>query len=130
MYKYNKIEWIRVKKDGKFGVVDFEGKEILPIEFEQIQLGEGIPNSPHDYILVKKNNKYGIYSNDGRLQVPVEYEYFKHYKQDNSCLVYNEGVSGYYIIPKKKFVAADDINITKTGIYEFLVGGEWKVLDI
>ena len=130
MYKYNKIEWIKVQKDGKYGVVDFNGNEILPIEFDQIQLGEGVPHSPHDYILVKKNNKYGIYSNDGRLQVPVEYEYFKYYNQDDRCLVYNEGISGYYIIPKKRFVAADNINITKTGIYEFLIDGQWKALDI
>jgi len=130
MYKYNKIEWIKVKKDDKYGVVDFNGNEILPIEFDQIRLGEGIPHSPHDYILVKKNNKYGVYSNDGKLQIPIEYEYLKYYRKDTSCQVCKDGTWGFYFIPKKQFVIADEFNITKTGKYEILVNGKWQMIKL
>ena len=130
MYEFNKLDCIKVKRDDKYGVVDFLGKEILPIEFDSIQISEGIPHSSRDFILVKKDDKYGIYSSDGRLQVNIEYKHFKSYFKDETCEACKDGRWGFYIIPKKQFVIADEINITKTGIYEIFVGGKWKELDI
>lgn len=129
MFEFHKLECITVKLNDKYGVVDFSGKEILPIEFDNVRISDGIPHSTRDFILVKKDNKYGIYSSDGRLQVPIEYDRFRSYFKDATCESYKDGIWGFYIIPKKQFVIADEINITKTGVYEIFVGGNWKVLD-
>ena len=131
MYEFNKLECLTVKKNGKYGVVNFKGKEILPIEFDDIQIAEGIPHSCNNFLLVKRNGKYGIYSSNGEMKVPVEYDHFKSYlRTGTTCNACKNGIWGYYIIHKKKFVIADDISITKTGKYEFLIDGKWKELEI
>lgn len=130
MYDFHKRECIVVKKDDKYGVVNFFGKEILPIEFDDARICDGIPHSERDFILVKKDNKYGIFSSDGRLQVPIEYDYFKSYFKDRTCNACKDGTWGFYIIPKKQFVIADDINITKTDKYEIFVNGKWQMIKL
>ena len=44
---------LRVEKDGKYGLIDLLGKELLPVEYDEITVLEGIENS----IKNKKDNK-------------------------------------------------------------------------
>jgi len=130
LFEFNKLECIKVKKGDRYGLYDFYGREILPIEFDGLWISERIPHSSMDYIMVKKDDKYGIYSSDGTLQVPIEYEYLKSYRKGSTCNGCKNGAWGYYIIPKKQFVIADEINITKTGKYEILVNGKWQMINL
>ena len=41
---------LKVQKDGKYGLIDFSGKEILPLEYEEISAVKGIENA----FLIKK----------------------------------------------------------------------------
>lgn len=69
-----------VKKNGKWGYIDSEGKEILPFEFDAVE-GYNALNceaaTPYEcsegYLTVLKNGKYGIYSSDGDMIVPCQY---------------------------------------------------------
>lgn len=61
---------LKYKKDGKFGLINFEGKEVTkPIyqEISSVKYKEG-------EILAKKNGKYGVINNKGTELIPFEYD--------------------------------------------------------
>lgn len=61
---------LKFEKDGKFGLIDFEGKELLSPEYDEIYALEGVSKT----IVIKKDNKLGIYNNSAK-EVAVEAEY-------------------------------------------------------
>lgn len=61
---------LRVQKNGKYGLINLEGKEIIPIEYDDITAISGIKNS----LKVKKDEKYGIVDNEGKIVVEPQYE--------------------------------------------------------
>ena len=60
---------IRVKKNGKYGLIDLDGKEILSAEYDQINALKGIKNS----LLTLKDGKYGIVNDEGKILVQNKY---------------------------------------------------------
>lgn len=74
---------LKYKKDNKYGIINFEGKEITKPEYEEIDsLGykEG-------ELLVKKDGKYGVMNINGYLMIPTEYDQIsvdKYYTDENS----------------------------------------------
>ena len=73
---------IKVQKNGKYGLIDIDGKEILDIEYDDIETLKGLENS----ILVKKDNKYGLVNKSGAIIIKPEYIKIEKYDQD-----YNKG---------------------------------------
>lgn len=76
---------LRVMKNGKYGVIDYDGKTILNPEYEEVTSLKSIKEN----LLVKKNNKKGIINNLGQVVVPIEYKEIK---------VLKEGYKNEYII--------------------------------
>ena len=72
-------------KNGKYGVIDYDGKTILNPEYEEVTSLKSIKEN----LLVKKNNKKGIINNLGQVVVPIEYKEIK---------VLKEGYKNEYII--------------------------------
>ena len=60
---------LKVGNAGKFGTINYEGKEILPIEYEEITPILGIENN----LLIKKEGKYGVATNDGKIIIEPKY---------------------------------------------------------
>ncbi len=60
---------IKVKKDGKYGVINLDGKELIPCNYEEITVIPEIANT----IKVKKDNKYGIFDSEGKEILPAQY---------------------------------------------------------
>ena len=60
---------LRVKKDGKYGLIDLDGKQLLNIEYEEISAINGIKNS----LKIKKDGKYGIVNDEGTIIVENKY---------------------------------------------------------
>ena len=60
---------LKVEKDGKYGLLTFDGKEKTSIEYEEINAISGIDNS----FKVKKDGKYGIVDNEGKIVVEPKY---------------------------------------------------------
>ena len=60
---------LKVQKDGKFGLINLDGKQILPCEYDSIITLKGIKNS----LIIKKDSKIGLVNTDGTIIVPVEY---------------------------------------------------------
>ena len=60
---------LKVEKDGKYGLINFDGKEIVAAEYEEIVAITGIENS----FKVNKNEKYGIIDSEGKTVIQPQY---------------------------------------------------------
>ena len=60
---------LKVKMDGKFGLINFTGKELTAFEYEEITAVQGIKNA----LKVKKDGKYGIINNEGKEILKAQY---------------------------------------------------------
>ena len=62
---------LQYQKDGKYGIVDFEGKEITKPIYEEIR------NMPYreGELVVKQNGKYGVININGGKLLDFEYDY-------------------------------------------------------
>jgi len=65
-----------ILQNGKFGIVNYRGKEVLPAEYDAIS--SWVEYGPEGHY-VKKNEKFGLARPNGRLFVPTEYQmiYYK-----------------------------------------------------
>lgn len=52
---------LKVEKNGLYGLIDLEGREVIEPKFDQIETIKGIENS----LLVRKDNKVGLFNNNG-----------------------------------------------------------------
>lgn len=62
-----------VSKDGKYGLIDFKGKELLKCEYETIEALKGVEKS----FLTKKDGKYGLADNIGSILLENQYKTIK-----------------------------------------------------
>ena len=83
---------IRVQKNGKYGLIDFTGKEIIPADYEEIVAIIGIENS----YKVKKDGKYGITNSDGKIVVEPKYADIDILGKDNKSGFIVKDDSGKY----------------------------------
>lgn len=72
---------IKVKKDGKYGVINLEGKQIAECQYEEITTVEGIENA----IKVKKDGKYGVIDSEGKEILKPEYIAIEALGKDNKA---------------------------------------------
>lgn len=121
---------LRVKKDGKYGLINFSGKELLKCEYDSIESLKGVENS----ILVKKDGKLGIVNNTGRKVVDVKYDAIKPLTKDY--------MTGYIVIKDNQYGVSDISNkiiidvkyedikqISGDGIFVVKEDAKWKVVD-
>ena len=64
---------LKIQKDGKYGLIDFNGKELVPAEYEEITLLAAIDNS----ILIKKAGKVGLVNDNGSIIIEPNYKEIK-----------------------------------------------------
>ena len=79
---------LKVQKNGLWGLIDLNGKEILTPEFDNIETLKGIENS----LIVQKNNLLGIVNNKGTKILEAEYKEILNFGDDykNGYRVVNE----------------------------------------
>lgn len=70
--KYNS-NVLKVQKDNKYGLINLDGKEILPCEYDEISALIGNENS----IKIIKDGKVGIVDNNGKKVVDAKYQRYK-----------------------------------------------------
>lgn len=61
---------LKFKKDGKYGLINLDGKQVLKPEYESIT---AIPYK-EGMLIVKQNEKCGVVNVNGKTLIPVEYE--------------------------------------------------------
>lgn len=60
---------LKVRKDGKYGLINFKGINILECEYDDIYTLKGIENS----IIIEKDSKLGLVDDTGRIIIDSEY---------------------------------------------------------
>lgn len=73
---------LKVMQNGKYGLIDLNGKKILDCEYDEIYAMEGIENS----IIIEKNELKGLVNNSGSILIDVKYS-----KIINLGTTYKEG---------------------------------------
>jgi hypothetical protein len=109
-FKYDTLEVVYnlkhliYSRNGKLGLVDFSGKEILTSEYDDIRYSKHYEQE-RDIFQVQKNGKWGIVNFENKILVPCEYDSIKflgHYKRPLVKL--------WVVEKKNKFGVVDDKN--------------------
>lgn len=122
---------LRVKKEGKYGIINFEGKEIVPCEYEKIEALKGVTNS----LVTTKDGKTGLIDNSGSIIIANEYKSIKNLTdryEDGYIVENNDGKFG--IINYNKKVALECKyesikNLIGSGTYVVKENGALKVVN-
>lgn len=76
---------LKVSKNGKYGLIDFTGAELLPCEYDEITSLKSIKNN----FIVRKDQKVGLVNEKGQTIINTEY---------SKILTLKEGYNSDYII--------------------------------
>ena len=83
---------LRVKKDGKYGLIDLNGKEIIPCEYENIYSLKSI----QDNFIVVKESKLGLVNSKGQFIINTEFSKIETLKEGNKDAYLVSDENGLY----------------------------------
>ena len=66
---YNK-KVLKIQKNNKYGLINMEGVEILPCEYDEISSMKGLENT----LLILKDGNYGVANEEGKVIIPTNYK--------------------------------------------------------
>lgn len=123
---------LKVSKNEKYGLIDFEGKEVLACDYDEITALNGVKGN----ILVKKAGNMGLVNEQGQTIIPVQYKNILTLKEGykNEYIIVNENnqyglinTSGIVVIePKYEMVKY----LNSSSMFAVKEAGVWKVIDI
>jgi hypothetical protein len=70
---------LKVQKEGKYGMINLSGKEVVAPDYDELTAVSGIKNA----YLVKKDNHYGIVDGEGKVILPPTYLSITNLGKDN-----------------------------------------------
>ena len=123
---------LKVQKNGKYGLVDFSGKEILAPEYDNIEALKGLENS----LILTKGEELGLCDNSGKIIIEPKYKKIDKIEDNykNGYIVV-DSENNYGIIGFDKSVILECNYEEVKGIYGdgklFIVkeDGKYKVID-
>lgn len=83
---------LKVEKNGKYGIIDLSGKELLSCEYNQISALSGIKNA----LKILKDGKYGIVDDEGKVILKTEYADITNLGKDNKSGYIVKNTEGKY----------------------------------
>ncbi len=90
----------KVKRKGKWGVVNFENEILLPCEYDSIKF-LGHWNRPKEKLwVVGKNERFGVVDKDNQIFVPFEYHWISHL-ESNNLWVHDKDNRRYKVVLRK-----------------------------
>lgn len=122
---------LRIKKNGKYGLIDLNGKELLPAEYDEITVLEGIENS----LIIKKDGKVGLVNDTGSVIIDANYKGIKGlgdtYK-DGYITIDEQGKYGLISATKKQILENKYDEILQVPLKEYYVikeNGKQKLIN-
>lgn len=122
---------LKVRKNGKYGLIDFDGKEVLACDYDDITALKGVKSN----IIVKKSGNVGLVNEKGQTIVPVQYKDILTLKEGykNEYIVVNENdqygvisTSGAILI-EPKFEMVKYLN--SSSMFAVKESGIWKLIN-
>lgn len=109
---------LKVKKDGKYGLINYKGENILPTQYDEITTLKGVKNS----IIIAKEGKVGLCNSLGEIIIEPTYSKILKYSdeyQDGYVVATAEGKYG--LMSSNKSVLLDPIyeQITYVGSQDY-----------
>lgn len=109
---------LKVKKDGKYGLINYKGENILPTQYDEITTLKGVKNS----IIIAKEGKVGLCNSLGEIIIEPTYSKILKYSdeyQDGYVVATAEGKYG--LMSSNKAVLLDPIydGITYVGSQDY-----------
>lgn len=122
---------LRVKKDGKYGLINLDGKLILNTEYEEITAVSGIKNS----LKTKKDGKYGVVNTEGTTIIENKYADITNLgKDDKSGFIVKDDDGKYGVVSytgtqvlDNKYEAIEKIHAND--MYVILEGNNQKLIN-
>jgi TPR repeat protein len=71
---------LAVKRGKKWGVLDWQGKERLPVEFQTIELVDEDGEEENCWLEVKRNGRVGLCDEHGQVLVPTDYQKLENFE--------------------------------------------------
>ena len=104
---------LKVEKDGKYGLINFDGKELLSCEYDKISALPGIKAT----LKIEKDGKIGIVTTEGKILIKPEYQEIQALGKDSKdgFIVKNEK---YGIVNTSNEVVLEPKYDEITNIYE------------
>lgn len=122
---------LKVEKDGKYGLINLDGNELLKCEYEKIETIKGIKNS----ILIIKDGKVGLINALGNIIIEPNYTEITALTEDytNGYIVKNaEGNLGIINIDKEQILEckySDIKHVSGDDLYAVKENGTWKLVN-
>ncbi|MBP3502798.1 MAG: WG repeat-containing protein [Clostridia bacterium] len=122
---------LKVEKDGKYGLINLDGNEILRCEYDKIETIKGIKNS----ILIQKDGLYGLANASGNIIIDVNYKEISALTTDytNGYIVKNsEGNLGIVSTNKEQILEckySDIKHVFGNDMYVVKESGNWKIVN-
>ena len=113
----------RVKKNGKWGLIDKTGEVIMPVEYDKIwDFNEGLAQ-------VWKNDKRGYINKTGKVVIPIEYDYVTSFDDGLVSVRKNDkwgflDMTGKVVVP----IEYDEVRLSD-GLIELRNKSKWHVID-
>ena len=121
---------LKVQKNGKYGLINLDGAEVLACEYDNISTLKGIKNS----IIIKNDGKIGLVDSNGKTIIPAEYADIVAIEEDcqNGYIVKNQE-SKFGIIKPDGQIALEckynDIkNLVDSNKYIVKENDTWKIM--
>ena len=98
---------IRTNNHGKYGVVSYDGIEVVKPEYDEIICQEHFGESGGWYYIVRKDDKYGVFDNHGNKIIPLQNKKLGNITGSPFFIIYDNGkkgvidIYGKIIIPPK-----------------------------
>ena len=122
---------LKVQKDGKYGLVNFNGKQILDCNYDEIESLKDTENS----IIIKQGENIGLVDTTGNIIIPTEYKEItaiQNNYQYGYIVKNNEDKYGIIDTNKKVILEAnyEDIkSIYSPNRYIVKIDGDYKIID-
>lgn len=121
----------KVEKDGKYGLINYSGKELLPLEYESISPVLGVQNS----LVIEKNGVYGLCDDAGNIIIEPKYKTISKIGEDykNGYIIQDSndkfGIIGFdkEEILETKYVAIKDV--CGEDIYAVKEGEKYQIIN-
>ncbi len=122
---------LKVQKDGKYGLCDFSGKELLACEYDSIEALQGVENS----LIIEKDGNYGLCDDAGNIIIQTNYTEIKGIEDNykNGYIVVNEngqyGIIGYDKTVVLECNYEDIKDVYSSSLYAVKQNGNYVIID-
>ncbi len=127
-------QWVYVKRGGKYGFMDKNGKEVIPCIYDKTN--RSAETIHRGMIRMKKNGKYGVINKSGEVLIKFEYDSFQGFNNTKGFpypfLVAIKG-DRYFVIDIRTFERTetnfDYVGEFHQGIATILQNDKWGYID-